>query len=72
MTPARIDLYRRLIDTHRRNDDPLIVVNREELSALLDCWQRCALVDVMDQGVQAARKPRYRVKARLTEPELME
>lgn len=60
MTPARVDLYRRLIDTHRRNDDPLIMVNREELSALLDCWQH------------HQDKPRVRVKARLTEPELSE
>ena len=39
MTPDRIGLYRRLIDTHRRNQDPLVVVNIEELSALLDCYE---------------------------------
>lgn len=61
MTPDRIDLYRRLIDTQRGNDDPLLLVNREELAALLDCYQW-----------HQTEKPRVRRQARLTEPELAE
>lgn len=39
MTVTEIERYRRLIDTHRRNDDPLIVIKVEDLHMLLDAYE---------------------------------
>lgn len=54
MTPDSIDLYRRLIQTHRRNQDPLIVIKIEDLALLLDSFEWYA---------NPERKPVIRVKA---------
>lgn len=54
MTPDSIDLYRRLIQTHRLNRDPLIMVKTEELALLLDSFEWYA---------NPQKKPKVRVKA---------
>lgn len=56
----QLSAYRKAIDTARRINDPYVMVRREDMAALLDCWQH------------QQDKPRVRVKARLTEPELAE
>lgn len=54
MTPDSIDRYRRLIDIHRRNQDPLIVIRIDDLALLLDSFEWFA---------NPERKPIVRVKA---------
>lgn len=54
MTIDEIEKLRRLIDTHRRNSDPLIVIKIDDLALLLDSYEWFA---------NPERKPRLRVKA---------
>lgn len=61
MTSDQITHLRRLIETHKLNADPLVVVRTDDLTALLDCYEW-----------NTVEKPRVRRRARLTEPELAE
>lgn len=54
MTASRLDEYRRLIDLHTRNSDPLVMIRVDDLRALIEIAEKPKRVRVKAESAECS------------------